>query len=124
MTHASDIAQMTTAVQGLLSEKFGMRRRALPKMMQRAGRRLPKRMHAKAQVLIDAGKLTGNPKLLRQMDAVKLAQAFAGLTEHLEAIDVAKRRRDRLLRMTGLIAFYILLITACFVWWLWWRGYV
>ena len=71
---------------------------------------------------MDAQKLGGNPKLARQMDQTAVTRAFDALTTHLEAIDVAERRKDRLLKLAGLIAFYFLTIVAAFVTWLWWTG--
>lgn len=124
MARVHSIDEKVEAVQDLLKAKFGVRKRALPKMLAKTGRRLPRGMHKRAQVLIEAQKLGGNPKLMRQMDQTGLTRAYEALTAHLEAIDVAERRKDRLLKLAGVLAFNFLLIVAAFVTWLWWAGYV
>lgn len=124
MARVQNIDEKVEAVQDLLKAKFGVRKRALPKMLAKTGRRLPRGMHKRAQVLIEAQKLGGNPKLMRQMDQTALTRAYEALTAHLEAIDVAERRKDRLLKLAGVLAFNFLLIVAAFVTWLWWAGYV
>ena len=124
MARVQNIDEKVEAVQDLLKAKFGVRKRALPKMLAKTGRRLPRGMHKRAQVLIEAQKLGGNPKLMRQMDQTGLTRAYEALTAHLEAIDVAERRKDRLLKLAGVLAFNFLLIVAAFVTWLWWAGYV
>ncbi len=124
MARVQSIDEKVEAVQDLLKAKFGVRKRALPKMLAKTGRRLPRGMHKRAQVLIEAQKLGGNPKLMRQMDQTALTRAYEALTAHLEAIDVAERRKDRLLKLAGVLAFNFLLIVAAFVTWLWWAGYV
>lgn len=124
MARTQTIDEKISAIQDLLNAKFGVRKRALPKMLAKTGRRLPRGMHRRAQVLIDAQKLGGNPKLMRQMDQTGLTRAYQDLAAHLEAIDVAERRKDFLLKLAGVLAFNVLVVVAAFVTWLWWVGYV
>ena len=124
MTKAKDIDRQVAQVQDLLTEIFGVKRMPLAKMVSRVGRRLPKRMRARARVLSDAERLAGHPKLARQVDQHQLAQAHADLVAHLRQIDVADQRKGRILGIAGVIVFNLLLIAAAFVYWLWWRGYV
>lgn len=124
MQGGRDITGMIETVQGLLHAKFGVRTGPLPRMLKRTGRRLPRRMHARAQALLKAEQLAGNPRLARQMDMTSLRQGFEALTAHLEAIDPVARRKDRLLKLAALLAFQVLLIGGVFVWWLWWSGHV
>lgn len=124
MTQAKDIDRQVTQVQDLLTQTFGVKRMPLAKMIGRVGRRLPKRMRARAMLLSDAERLAGHPKLARQIDHRHLAQAHADLVAHLKEIDVADQRKGRLLGIAGVIVFNLLLIAAAFVYWLWWRGYV
>lgn len=124
MARAQDIEEQVGVVQDLLYAKFGVRRRALAKMLRKTGRRLPRRMRKRAQVLVEAEKLEGNPRLARQMDRRAVNKAFDDLKLHLEGIDVAERRKDRLLNLAALLAFYVLVVFAGFVFWLWWAGHV
>ena len=124
MMDAKDIAQKVEGVQELLTLKFGIKRQPLDKMLKRAGRRVPKRMQAKAQVLIDAEHLAGHPKLARQMDAAAVGRAFEDLNTHLKSIDVSERRKGRVLGLAGILVFNLLFVITAFILWMWWRGYL
>lgn len=124
MIQAQDIARQVEAVQDLLTAKFGIKRAALPKMLKRAGRRLPRGMHKRVQVLIEADKRAGHPKLSRQLDHAAVTQAVDAVTAHLAAIDVNARRKGFALGLAGVIAGNVLLVVAGFILWLWWRGFV
>ena len=74
--------------------------------------------------IVAAQKLAANPKLARRLDAPALKAAYDGLSAHLGAIDVADRRKGKLLSLAGSIAFNLLVVIVGFLVWLWWRGYV
>ncbi|MCX7558889.1 hypothetical protein OS190_04865 [Sulfitobacter sp. F26204] len=124
MMESKDIAEKIAAVQELLTLKFGIKLQPLDKMLKRAGRRLPRRMQAKAKVLTGAQQSAGNPRLVRQMDGTVVDQAFVELSTYLKGIDVADRRRGRLLGLAGILVFNLLFVIGAFVLWMWWRGYV
>ena len=124
MKESAVLQQKIGEVQDLLHAKFGVRKRALPKMLKRTGRRLPRRLHTRAQVLLKAEPFLAHPKLARQVDWSAVEAAHGALVGHLEKIDVAERRKDRLLKLAALVAFYVIVIVTAFVWWLWWAGYV
>jgi hypothetical protein len=124
MIDAKDIARKVEAVQELLTLKFGIKRQPLAKMLSRAERRLSKRMQGKIKTLIDAQQLAGHPKLARQLDSAAVSTAYADVTTHLKKIDVADRRRGKILGLAGVVVFNLLLVVAGFVMWMWWRGYV
>ncbi len=124
MLGANEIDAKIDTVQGLLRDRLGLRKRALPRMLQSAGRRLPKQHHAHLQALLEAQALLRNPKLAKQVDEGRVTQAYDAVTAHLRKVDASARRKDFLLKLAGTIAFNILLILAAFITWLWWRGYV
>jgi len=119
-----DIAAKIESVQDLLQAKFGVRKRALPKMLRRTGRRLPKRLHARAQVLVDAQALAAHPKMARRIDHAAVKRAYGDISTHLRAIDVADRRKGMILSVAGSVAFNILVVTVGFVVWLRWSGHL
>lgn len=124
MMDAKDIARKVEAVQDLLTQKYGIKRAPLEKMLGRAGRRIPKKIQLKTRTLIEAQRLAGHPKLARQMDGAVVAQAHAEVAAHLKAINVSDRRKGRILVLAGVVVFNLLLVVATFIVWLWWRGYV
>ena len=119
-----DIAGRINAIEELLSAKFGVKKRGLRKMLSRTGRRLPKAMHGRAEMLLKAQKLAEHPKLSRQIDHRALVKAQKELVAHLEAIDVRDRRKGMLLNLAGDLVFKMLLVGVAFVGWLWWAGYL
>lgn len=124
MIYEADIAVRTEALRGLLREKFGVKARDLQRALARTGRRLPQALHRQAEVLIQAEREAGNSKLALQWDPAQIDQAYEAVALHLRQINVKERRKLRLLRMAGLIVFYLLVILSAFVFWMWRRGYV
>ncbi|MEQ6248801.1 hypothetical protein ABMC89_07920 [Sulfitobacter sp. HNIBRBA3233] len=119
-----DMAAKANAVLGLLREKFGVQARDLRRGVRRVGRRLPRRVRERADRLVAAETLAQNPKLARQIDAAAVEKDFDAVVSHLRGIDVADRRRGRLLAVAATIAANLLAVIAAFIVWLWWRGYV
>ncbi|AXI45396.1 hypothetical protein C1J03_04690 [Sulfitobacter sp. SK012] len=107
-----------------LEKRLGIKTDDLAQGLRRAGRRLPRRVRAKAKVLVDAQAMTGNPKLARQVDASTVRVAFDAVTTHLRGIDVRDARNGRRLSLAGAVVFNLLLVLAAFFAWLWWQGYV
>lgn len=124
MQETQDINAKIEAVQALLNEKFGVRKRALGKMLRSTGRRLPRRLRSRARVLVQAQELTAHPKLARRVDLAAVKQAHDEIAAHLRGIDVADRRKGAALSMAGSVAFNVLAVAVVFVGFLWWRGYV
>lgn len=124
MAGSGDIAGKITSLQKLLHEKFGVRERALARMLKKVGRRLPRRMHARARALMEAETLAANPKLARQMDTSGLERGYAELVAYLEKIDPVEQRKSAMLRLAGILAFNFLVVVGAFIYWLWWAGYV
>lgn len=124
MQMQQDIATRIGVVEDLLVDKFRVKKRGLRKMLARTGRRLPKAMHGRAELLLKAQKLAEHPKLSRQIDHAAVVKAQSELVAHLEAIDVSERRKGMLLNLAGDLVFKILLVAVAFVAWLWWAGYL
>lgn len=115
---------MSDALRALLKAKLGVGGRNLPDALARAGRRLPRAVRTQAQMLVEAERQAVHPKFARQVDAHAVRRGYRAVVAHLEAIDLADRRRGWLLGVAGALAFNVLLAFALFVTWLWWQGYV
>lgn len=124
MGQNQDIAEKVEAVQALLQTKFGLRKRALPKMLRKTGRRLPRRLQARAQVLVKAQELAAHPKLARRVDHAAVSRAFEDVQTHLQSIDVADRRKGAILELAGSVAFNVLAVAGAFIIWLRWSGHI
>ncbi|QFT57437.1 hypothetical protein FIU94_01260 [Sulfitobacter sp. THAF37] len=124
MLTEKDITARTQSLQQLLQDKLGVRGRDLEHALRKAGRLLPRRVRRQAAQLARAEKMAGNPRLARQIDGGALARAQSDVTAHLSAIDLADRRKGRLIALGAVVAANLLIVCTAFVVWLWWRGYV
>lgn len=119
-----DLNQKCEALSGLLKEKIGPRGATLEKQVKSTGRRLPKRLHQEADVILEARKKAPHPKLAATVDSQRVGTAFTRLTDHLEAIDPKDRRKGKLLGWLGYQVFNLILIATALILLLLWRGYL
>ncbi|MDF1726601.1 MAG: hypothetical protein P1U53_02520 [Sulfitobacter sp.] len=124
MAKADDLDARAERLRLLMVEKYRMRARTLEKALKRAGRRLPRRNRRQVRALIDACKLSSNPRLAVQVDRPAILRGIREVERHLATIDPAAALRERMLDMAALVAFYILVVLVAVVLVLWWRGYV
>ncbi|MEL6883875.1 MAG: hypothetical protein AAFP87_05160 [Pseudomonadota bacterium] len=124
MESADTITARATRLQKGLEAAFGVRAKTLNKALRRTGRRLPRRLHKQAQVIVDAQGLGGSPKLMRQVDSAALNTAETRVLDYLKNIDRADARKGRILGIAGAVAFNLLLVMGLLVGWMWWTGVV
>lgn len=124
MLTEKEINAKSQALLRLLQAKLGVRGRDLEQAMRRAGRRLPHRVRGPAARLVAAQKMAGHPKLARQLDPREFSRAYADVSAHLAAIDVADRRKGRLIGLAAVVAANLLIVITAFLFWLSWRGYL
>ncbi|MEL7131695.1 MAG: hypothetical protein AAGK77_04710 [Pseudomonadota bacterium] len=111
-------------VQAALGAAFGVSAKSLALALRRTGRRMPKRLHAEAQKIVQAQALGGHPKCLRQVDGTALSQAETRVITFLQSIDRADQRKGFWLGIAGAVAFNLLAVAAAVVTWMWWAGHV
>lgn len=122
MTTAQDIDAKAEALRAAIEQKLRVKARDLPRALAQAGRRLPRRLHAEAQVVVEAQRLGGHPKLMRMVDADALDRAYSAVAAYLDKIDPRDMRRGLILSVAGDIAAKLLFVIAAFIVWLWWFG--
>lgn len=115
-----DIAQ----VAALLHDKLGVRAATLEAALGKARHRLPRAVYRQGLRLAKAEPLAGHPKLRLTLDRDGLGTAAARVRAHLEAIDLADRRKGWWLGMLGGMAFNILLFAVLLIAVLRWRGFI
>tara|TARA_R110002049_G_scaffold29972_5_gene102132 strand:+ start:4438 stop:4812 length:375 start_codon:yes stop_codon:yes gene_type:complete len=124
MIEPQEFARRAEALRQQFEAQLGVKSRDLRHAFRRAGRLLPRRLRGQGAVLAKAERDIANPRLARQMDGGTLRAAFDRVSEFLRSVDVADRRRARLLSLAAVVAFNLIAVFAVFVVWLWWRGYV
>ncbi|NCO87291.1 MAG: hypothetical protein GW886_11750 [Rhodobacterales bacterium] len=122
--NGDDINARLAEISGLLESQLHVRGRSLDVQLRRARRLLPSAVRREAQYLVQAAGLAQNPKLARMIDMAKVDSAQARVVAYLQGVDRQRRRRDRLLNLLALNAFYVLVVGIAVVAVLVWRGIV
>lgn len=92
--------------------------------LKKARRRLPRRIFKQGMALADALPLLEHPKLQFTVDEPRLRGAAREVKAHLEAIDLADRRKGRILDILATIVFGLIVVFALTVAVLRWRGLI
>lgn len=116
--------EMASALSLLLHQKIGVKSGGLEAKVASAGRRLPKRIRRLAMVVVEAEKVSANPKLARQIDHHALDKAYYEVESYLNDIDVAERRKTKLINFFGLLSFNLLAVGGLLLWYLVSQGYL
>lgn len=111
-------------IEVLLAEKFGAASGRLDRRARKAGRNLPRWVRRDLDRLAAVQTMAGHPKLGRMVDTRKSLKAAARTRDWLDAVDVADRRRGRLLGMLGALSFNLILAFVLLIVVLRWRGLV
>lgn len=118
------VSDRADALAGLIEKKLGVRGAGLEAKLRRAGRSLPGFVRRHAQQIVEAGRLSANPKLMRQVDMAGVERAYRKCESWLNTVDPAERRKDRVLRFLAVNAFNLLAVSAAFIAWLAWSGHL
>ena len=92
--------------------------------LKKARRRLPRRVFNQGMLLAKAIPLMDHPKLRLTVDEPALRKAAREVNEYLKSIDVADRRKGRVLDILGSVAFSILAVIVLLLIVLRWRGLI
>ncbi|MFK7876145.1 MAG: hypothetical protein AB8B71_10250 [Paracoccaceae bacterium] len=114
----------TEAVQDMLRKVHRIKGRDLRDMLMRSKRVLPRAHRKDGDILSDALDKIGHPKLEKMIDFKMAGAAQTRLFDHLKAIDLAERRRGRLLALGGVVALNILIVLGLFLTWMVWSGQI
>ncbi len=120
---ARDIFDEIEELQGLLKSRAEVSG-DLAAALGKARRQLPRRIYKQGMRLAVALPLLEHPKLRLTQDEKSLHKAALEVKNHLKAIDVADRRKGRILEILGSIAFAILVVFVSLVTVLRWRGFI
>lgn len=121
---AISIQQMADRVAALMEERLGTGGKGLAVKLNRAGRRLPRKVRAAGEELAQAAAMAQNPKLLLQIDHDAMAMAYDTCVKHLSTINPRVRRMDGLVAIAASIAFSVLAVVVILIAVLRWRGFI
>ncbi len=121
---AVTIQQMAERVAALLEERLNMKGNGLAEKLRKSGRLLPRKVRLAAEQLADAATRSQNPKLLLQVNETEVASAYDICSKHLGKIDVADRRRGKVLRTASSMVISLMVVALLAIGVLYWRGYI
>lgn len=122
MTDQISLDETIAEIGTLLRAKLGVRGKDLGVALGKARHRLPRRIYRQAMTLVQAEPLAGHPKLRLTLDGAALTTAATEVSAHLEAIDLADRRKGWWLGALGGLSFNLILFTGLLIGLLVWRG--
>ena len=108
----------------LLLEKRLKLSGSLSESLRRARRHLPYRLRRVAEDLAAAEEASCNPRLAVTLDQTRLLRKARRLRGYLAEVDMADRRKGRLLDIAATTGFALLAVLALLVLVLRWRGFV
>lgn len=92
--------------------------------LKRARRRLPRRIFRQGMLLAQAVPLMDHPKLRLTLDEPALRKAAREVSSYLKSVDLADRRKGRVLDILGGMAFSVLVVIVLLIVVLRWRGLI
>lgn len=92
--------------------------------LKTARRRLPRRIYRQGMLLAEAVPLMDHPKLRLTLDEPALHKAATEVSTYLKSVDLADRRKGRVLEILGNMAFSVLVVVVLVIVVLRWRGLI
>lgn len=119
-----DIQRRNAALAKLAGKKFSFEPKGLRHAMRKVGRRLPAKMHAHANTLLDAEQKAAHPKIRMQIRAEPVEKAYEELRAALEALNPADMRKGLILSTLGMVSFHVIAVFTLLIVVLVWRGFL
>lgn len=115
-----DIPRMAGEVAELMAARFGGAPRGerppLRLMLERRGGALPLRLRAGAARLAEAGRLSAQPKVARQLPLQRLRRDHAALVAHLRPLGALSRWQGRAVGIAAALALGLLVLAGVALW--------
>lgn len=121
---AVTIQQMADRVAGLMEERLRAPGIGLTAKLLKRGRLLPRRVREAAEMLAQASVMAQNPKLLRQINEEKVAEAYDVCVRHLGGVKAGEQQRGAALGIAASVAFSLLAVSLLLLAVLRWRGFL
>lgn len=115
--------ERSNALAEKMAKQLRLRGEGLKDIAARAGRKLPKRLRAEVEAIVQAQEMAENPKLMHHVDLERIKIAERKLNRFLDSQNPAAERRAEFLDAVAKIAFVIFTVVLAIFLMLLWRGY-
>ncbi|MDO6588268.1 hypothetical protein Q4543_22495 [Salipiger sp. 1_MG-2023] len=119
-----DIGDAVARLEQVFEDKLRLRRGGFEQRARQARRMLPRGLRADLARVIEAWRMVGHPKQARVLDGPEVLRSAERIETHLKRLDLADRRKGRLLALLASLMFDALLVIAVVLGLLVWRGFV
>ncbi|MDS9466121.1 hypothetical protein RGQ15_00825 [Paracoccus sp. MBLB3053] len=115
-----DIRPKADEVASLMAARFGGVRRGhhadLAQMLKRRGGALPRKLRREARFIAEADRVSGQPKLARQVDFDKFDHAHRALTAYLRPLGQGSRFLGGAVNVAASVIFGLMILGALALW--------
>ena len=111
-------------VEEALRRTYGFRRGDLARLLSKAGRRLPSARRKDGAQLVEAARLSGHPKMARQVDLAAVRGAARRIESYLAQQDPARERLDLWLRILATVSLILITVFGVSVWFAYRQGLI
>ena len=118
------LAAACERIERLFETRLKLRKGDFEKRVARARKMLPRSLRRDFARLLDARRMSEIPKTARMIDMVSVRRSAARIEAHLAAVDLADRRKGRMLALLASVMASLIVVFALVLFVLRWRGYV
>lgn len=118
------IGDQADVLSALLQDRLRFKARDLHHALQKAGRRVPRRLRVEGEYIALAQHMEQNPKLAKQIDLLRVEAGFRELKAFGESINPTDRMIGGILSVLGPMAFGLIAVFVVLIVVLRWRGLV
>lgn len=105
-----DLDKTAEELAARMATQLRVRGAGLEEVAAKAGRKLPKHLHAEVRVIVEAMQLSDHPKLGRMVDAKRVARSKRRLEAFLSKQNPGAERRAEVLDRIAAVAFVVFTI--------------
>lgn len=91
----------------LMATQLRVRGEGLEEVAAKAGRKLPRHLHAEVQVVVDGLRMAEHPKLAQRVDERRVGKAVQRVKKFLAKQDPVAERRGEILDRVAAVAFVL-----------------
>lgn len=122
MSQSASLNLQIEQIMTLMRDKLGVKADSFAVAIDKARRRMPRRVYRQGRVLARASALLDHPKLSATVNTAETKRAAQVVHGFLASIDLADQRKGWWLGMLGTLAFNLLAVFAIVMVVLVWRG--
>ena len=118
-----DVTKIEEDLAARMQTQLRLRGGDLAEVAAKAGRKLPKHLHAEVAKIVEAAQMAENPKLVRLIDAKGVARADRKIRQFLDKQNPAAERRGEILDRIAAVSFVLVTVLIAVFFLLLSRGY-